>query len=173
MLQSILNFEIERVSKEINNNDLNKNFLGVFPSDRIIKFIMFEKIMPDKKYPFIILNTDKDSGTHWCSTLHISPKSELLFLDAFWISGMKRFIIDDDKKTVRKVLKELELAVRKDDQLILMKLKFSMTGYNNLTRTEVSNLSSTAQDFNHLVESLDKNEKITTFVNVWMLEDPT
>ena len=59
MSRGISNFEIEKVFKEINNEDINKNFLGVFPSDKINKFIMFEKMMPGKKYPFIISNTDK------------------------------------------------------------------------------------------------------------------
>ena len=48
------NFEIEHVFKEINKDDLNENFLGVFPSDRINKLIMFEIMMPGKKYPFIL-----------------------------------------------------------------------------------------------------------------------
>ena len=53
MTKGISNFEIERVFKEINNDGLNENFLGVFPSDKINKF-MFERMMPGKKYPFII-----------------------------------------------------------------------------------------------------------------------
>ena len=32
MLRFISNFEIEKVFKEINNEDINKNFLGVFPT---------------------------------------------------------------------------------------------------------------------------------------------
>ena len=52
--KDISNFEIEKVFKETNNDDLNKDFLGVFPSDKISKFVMFEKMMPGKKYPFII-----------------------------------------------------------------------------------------------------------------------
>ena len=59
MSRDISNFEIEKVFKEINNEDNNENFLGVFPSDKINKFIMFEKMMPGTKYPFIISNTDK------------------------------------------------------------------------------------------------------------------
>ena len=54
MTKAISNFEIERVIKEINNNDLNENFVDLFPSNRINKFIMFERMMPGKKYPFII-----------------------------------------------------------------------------------------------------------------------
>ena len=66
MLRPISNFEIEKVFKEINNEDINKNFLGVFPSDKINKFIMFEKMMPGKKCSLIISNMDRsdEGGTH-------------------------------------------------------------------------------------------------------------
>ena len=33
MLKGISNFEIEKAFKEINKEDINKNFLGVFPSN--------------------------------------------------------------------------------------------------------------------------------------------
>ena len=59
MSRGVSNFEIEKLFKEINNENINKNFLGAFPSNKINKFIMFEKMMPGKKYPFIISNTDK------------------------------------------------------------------------------------------------------------------
>ena len=86
MTKGISNFEIEPVFKEINSDDLNENFLAVFPSDKINKFIMFERMMPGKKYPFIISNTDRSdkNGTHCWSILNISPKSELFFLLFFW-----------------------------------------------------------------------------------------
>ena len=82
MTKAISNFEIERVIKEINNNDLNENFVDLFPSNRINKFIMFERMMPGKKYPFIISNTDRSykNGTHWWSILNVSPKSKLFFI---------------------------------------------------------------------------------------------
>ena len=41
--KGISNFEIEKIFKEINNEDINENFLGVFPSDDINKFIMLKK----------------------------------------------------------------------------------------------------------------------------------
>ena len=59
-------------------------------------------------------------------------KERTPFFDLFGISGMKRFIVTDDKKIVEKVLKGLELAGKKDDKLALIKLKFSMNGYKNL-----------------------------------------
>ena len=49
MSKGISNIEIEKLFKEINNDDLNEDFLRVYPSDKISKFIMFEKMMPGKK----------------------------------------------------------------------------------------------------------------------------
>ena len=65
---------------------------------------MFEKMMPGKKYPFRISNTDRSakSGTHWWSILNISPKSELLLFGSFRISGIKHFVVIDDKKLLQK-----------------------------------------------------------------------
>ena len=85
---------------------------------------------------------------------------------------MKHFIVQDNTKTVGKVLKGIELANRTDDKITLIKLKFSMNGYYNLTANEIDKLSEIAQDFFHLIYCFEKNEKITNFVNVWMLEDP-
>ena len=119
MSRGVSNFEIEKLFKEINNENINKNFLGAFPSNKINKFIMFEKMMPGKKYPFIISNTDRsdEGSTHWWSILNISPKSELLLFDSFGISCMKHFIVSGNKKVVGKVLKGLELADQKDNKL--------------------------------------------------------
>ena len=52
MSKGISNIEIGKLFKEINNDDLNENFLSVYPSDKTNKFIMFEKVMPGKKISF-------------------------------------------------------------------------------------------------------------------------
>ena len=70
------------------------------------------------------------------------------------------------------MLKGIELANRKDDKIILIKLRFSMNGYYNLTANEIEKLPETAQEFFHLIYCFGKNEKITSFVNVWMIKDP-
>ena len=59
MLKGSFNFEIEKVFKEINNEDINKKCLGVLPSDKINMSMMFEKMMSGKKYPFIMHNVKK------------------------------------------------------------------------------------------------------------------
>ena len=111
--------------------------------------------MPGKKYPFLISNTDRRSegGIYWWNILNISPKSTLLFFDSCGISGMKSFIVTDDKKIVRKTLKWLELADMKDNKLTLIKLKFSMNGYKNMTEKEMFIFSLQYKTFFHLIYS--------------------
>ena len=125
---------------------------------------MFEKMMPGKKYPFIIWSDE--SGTHWWSILNISPKSEILLIDSFGITGMKRFIAQGNKKIIGKVLKWLELSNRKDNKLTLVKLKYSMNGCDKLTEREINELLETAPNFCHLIQSFAQNENITNFANL-------
>ena len=63
-MEGISNFQIG----EIDDEDLLKNFVGVFPSNYINKFIDHASMISDKvKYPFIIANTDVSDkpGVHW------------------------------------------------------------------------------------------------------------
>ena len=69
---------------------------------------------------------------------------------------MKHFIVSDDKKIVKKVLKGLELADENDNKLTLVKLKFSMNSYKNLAENETKKLSEAAQDLHHLRNSFGK-----------------
>ena len=48
MSRGISHVEIEKTFKDANNSHLNKNFLGVFPSDKISRFVMLEKMMHGK-----------------------------------------------------------------------------------------------------------------------------
>ena len=57
-MDGINNFVIEEIFTTANNSDLLQNFVSVFPSDKINKFLDFEKIMKGKRYPFLIANTD-------------------------------------------------------------------------------------------------------------------
>ena len=77
--QNLLNFIEEKA-----NNDIKKNFVGVFPSNFIIKFITFHRMMNQKstQYLFIIMNTDR------------SDKK----IDSFGFDGFKKFLLPDDNK---------------------------------------------------------------------------
>ena len=103
MLKGISNFQIESAIKNLNNDDLNENSVGVFPANHMSKFIDFKSLISEKKgkYPFLIANTDSSEkkGTHWWSILDIEPKRDLFFY-SFGIEGIKIFIIQDDKKII-------------------------------------------------------------------------
>ena len=131
-------------------------------------------MMRGKKYPFIIPNTDRSNGgsTHWWSLLNILPKSKLLLFDSFGISDKQHFIASNNRNIFGKVLKSLELADQRGNKLPLIKLKFSMSSYEKLTKNEIKKLSETVQDMFHLMYSFRKNENVTSFVKVWMLKDP-
>ena len=63
MVDGISNFQIEEAFKNINDDDINDNFVGSFPSNHMNKFVdpasmLFQK---NGKYPFVVVNTDNSS----------------------------------------------------------------------------------------------------------------
>ena len=72
----ISNFQIENAFKKINDPDLLSNFVVLFPSNYMKKFINHAARINDSgKFLFMIANTDNSSksGTHWWSILDIEP----------------------------------------------------------------------------------------------------
>ena len=76
----ITNIDIEKFFENETNDDLKKNFMGVYSSDSITKYINFYEIINEKraKYPFAIFNTDRENkpGMCWWSFLDIFPKKK-------------------------------------------------------------------------------------------------
>ena len=68
MTDGISNFQIEEALKSIGDEDINNNFVGVFHSNYMDKFINHKLMTFEKKgkYPFLIANIDNSSkdGTH-------------------------------------------------------------------------------------------------------------
>ena len=55
----ISNFQVENAIKNIGDDDLIDNFVGLFPSNYMNKFIDHVSMISDKgKYPFVIAKTD-------------------------------------------------------------------------------------------------------------------
>ena len=78
----ISNAQIEKAFREIDDQDLLENFVGVFPSGYLNKFVNHTAMINNfSKYPFIIANTDdsEKEGIHWWSTLDIEPRSDIFF----------------------------------------------------------------------------------------------
>ena len=84
MAKGISNFQMENALKNINDEDINDNFVGIFPSDHTNKFIDHIAMISGKKgkYPFVIANTDSSEKgrTHWWVILDIEPKQDIFFL---------------------------------------------------------------------------------------------
>ena len=82
-MSGISNFTIEKFVNEI-DDELKNNFVGVFPSNRILKFLKITEMIRynNTKYPFMIMNTDRSEkkGTHWWSFLEISSKEQIFFV---------------------------------------------------------------------------------------------
>ena len=81
-MEGISNFQIEKAFKNIEDDDLNDTFVGVFPSNYMNKFIDHDSMISDKeKYLFSIANLDNSEkpGVHWWSILDIEPKTDISF----------------------------------------------------------------------------------------------
>ena len=90
------------------NDDINENIVGVFPSDKMTRFFNLTKMMKGKNYPFLIANTDSSDkkGTHRWSILDIDGTKDFLLFDLFVIKGLRNFIIKDDENILKHILKK-------------------------------------------------------------------
>ena len=135
------------------DSDLKENFVGVFPSNYIIKFISFHQMAREKtkKYPFIIMNTDRSdkSGTHWWSFLDLHEKKEIFLFDSFGFTGFKKFVIDNAINVLNKIMFGIQKLKKKDQKIIIISLKFSMKEYEKIKNEH--RLRPTTQDLLHLI----------------------
>ena len=58
-----------------------------------------------------------------------------------------------------------------DNKLSLVKIKFSLENYKELTKKEISQLSDSAKDLFHFMEEFGNLHNIKDFVSVYMHED--
>ena len=140
----IINFQKGNAIAIIGDNDLISNFVGVFPSNYMKKFIDHAAMISTKgKYRFIIVNTDHSNkaGTHWWSIVGIEPKNHIFFFDSFGLEGLKHFIMQDDRKIVEKILFGAEKMTRTDNKITLCKIRFNLNACKILSQAELDSLS--------------------------------
>ena len=139
------------------------------------KFIDHAAMISEKKgkYPFIIANTDSSSkgGTHWWSILDTEPKTDIFFLDSFDLYGLRHFIIQGDKKVIKKILFGTEQMTRTDNKITLVNIKFNINACKNLFKTELDALSDASTNFFHFIQAYRNKLKLRDFVNIWMVGD--
>ena len=131
-MEGISNETIVNFFENEKDDDLKKNFVIVFQSNYVTRFISFHEMMIEKNcYPFIIMNTvcsDKN-GTHWWSFLDLHLRKEIFLFDSFGFEGFKEFISDDNRKTLNKILFGIEKILNNDNKVTLVTLKFATREY--------------------------------------------
>ena len=154
-IAGILNNQIEDALKKLGDEDLLGNFLGVFPSNYMNKFINNGAMISARgKYPFIIANTDASDkpGVHRWSILDIEPRNDIFFFNSFGLDRLKYFIIQDDKPIVDKILLGVKRMNKSDQKITLCKIKFNLGACKDLTKGEVEFLSDTARNFFYFIQ---------------------
>ena len=170
----ISNTQIEKAIEFTGDDDLKNNFVNVFPSNYMNKYIDHGSMIWSKgKYPFIIANTDnsKKPGVRWWSILDIEPKTDFFFFDSFGLDGLKHFIVQDDKSIVQQILLGIEKMDRADNKVILCKICFNLGACTTLSQDEVGSLSDTARNFFRFIQAFGIKLKLRHFVNISMVED--
>ena len=104
-----------------------KKIIGVFPSNETKRFFNITKMMKGKKYPFLIANTDRSDkeGTDWWSILDIDGKEDFLLFDSFGIKDLKNFVLQDDERIVKKILKGVKNIAQDKSEINLLNVNFS------------------------------------------------
>ena len=171
-MAGISNETIVKFFENETDDDLTSNFVGVFPSNYVTKFISFHEMMIEKnRYPFIIMNTDRSdkNGTHWWSFLDLHERKEIFLFDSFGFEGFKEFVIDNDRNILNKILFGIEKFQKKDNKITLITLKFSMNEYEKIKNGH--RLRPTTQDLLHLMYEFGKLHKIKDIVKVHLVDD--
>ena len=160
----VSNFQIENSITNIRYDDLKSNFVGVFPSNYTNKLIDHAAMISTKgKYPFIIANTSDSNkpGTHWWKILDIEPKNDIFFFDSFGLDGLKHFIMQDDRKIVKKILFKTEKMTTTDNKITLCKIRFNLNACENLSQAELDSLSESATNFSPFHTSFQHQAQTT------------
>ena len=123
MPKGISNFQIKFVIKNFQDDDMMKNFVGIYFQQTIWTNLLISNQWYLKKLAisFLIAKTgssDKDV-THWWSILSIEAKTDLFFFffDSLGIDGLKNFIIQDHELVIQKILFGIEKMTRTDSKI--------------------------------------------------------
>ena len=117
------------------------------------------------------MNTDRSDrpGTHWWSFLDLHQKKDIFLFDSFGFEGLKKFIIDNDKKLLNKVLYNLNKFNKNDRKITLISLTFSMCEYQKMK--DLNELRTTTQDLLHLMYEFGKLHNVENEITVFSLDD--
>ena len=94
-MAGIWNHTIVDFIEKKTSEDVRKNFVGVFSSHYVTRFVTFCSMTTETgaRYPFIIMNADHchKKSTHWWSFLDLHLKENPFYLKALVLRGQKNF----------------------------------------------------------------------------------
>ena len=81
MIKSISNVQIENAIENIEDDDLNDNFVSVFPSNRMSKFINHSAVISSEKgkYLFVIASADSSEKAGHIGGAYLISNRKLTF----------------------------------------------------------------------------------------------
>ena len=134
-------------------------------------FFFKKKLCLYKRYPLIIMNRDRSNknGTHWWSFLDLYPKKEIFLFNSFGFDGFKEFLLQDDKKTLNKILYGIKKFEKRPSKITVITLTFSMEEYKKIKT--VNRLSETTQDILHLINEFGKLNSLKEEVRAHFVDD--
>ena len=94
-----------------------------------------------------------------------------MLFDSYGFTGFKSFIIDDDKNIISRILYGINKFNKKDDIVTLISLNFSVDAYQNLNRSELTKLSTAAEDLFHLINEFEKSHNIKNEIVLYPVDD--
>ena len=117
------------------------------------------------------MNTDRSdrNGTHWWSFLDLHKRKEIFLFDSFGFEGLKKFVIDNDKNILNKILFGIEKFQKKDQKITLISIKFSMKEYEKIKNEH--RLRPTTQDLLHHTYEYGRLHKINDTITVHSVDD--
>ena len=86
-------------------------------------------------------------------------------------SDIAKFVVNEAKNKVNKILLGIEQMDRTDKKITLCKIKFNLGACKELTKEEIDSLSETARNFFYFIQAFRIKLKLRRFVNIWMVED--
>ena len=117
----------------------------------------------------MIMNTDRSrkKGTHWWSLLEIHSKQEMFLFESYGFIGLKKFIIDNDRKLIDRFLFGFTKMDKKDNKINLTYLEFAPLAHG---KVDQSQLTTTSQDLIHTMYEFSKVHKPKS-VKFYMVDD--
>ena len=85
---------------------------------------------------------------------------------SFSLQGLKHFIIQDDKRTIDKILVGIDKMDKSDQKITLCKIKFNLGACKKLSKNEISSLSDTARDFLYFIQAFGMRLNLKSFINI-------